>query len=226
MPSELGRRKGSSRDSNFAILDSLSSLLRQAADQERATEFLKVAIAVADWGGVRQNRARLKKLGADVLSDVCADAALLDPATADLSRLGEVRHLNAGFSKIHALLLDEFPIYDSRVACSLASMVRRYCEENCRDAVPSQLAFSIPPSRGGFERNPSVGALHFPYMRWGDARQYAKSNVIAAWMLADLADHGPFGTLASDRRLLALQSAMFMLGYRRMVGAACFPEPR
>ena len=226
MPGELERRKGSSPDRNFAVLDSLSSLLRQAADQGSATEFLKVAIAVVDWGGVRRNRARLKKLGADALAVVLADAARLNPASADLSQLGEVSHLNSGFSKIHALLNDEFPIYDSRVACALASMVRRYCEENCRDAVPPQLAFSIPPSRGRFKRNPSAGALHFPNTRWGDAKQYANSNVIAAWLLADLAQCGQFGTLPSDRRLLALQSAMFMLGYRPMVGAACFGEPR
>ena len=185
-----------------------------------AQAFLTAATAVVEWGGagVRRNRVTLEQLGTDTLRVVCADAARLDPARADLDRLNEINHLNSGFSKIHALLLDGFPIYDSRVACALASMVRRSCEENGCGTVPWQLAFSIPPSQGRTKRNPSCGSLRFRHMRWRDAKQYASSNVIAAWLLGDLAAYGPFGELPQPRRLLALQSAMFMLGYRPILG--------
>ena len=225
LPGESNTSCGRSLDDNFAVLGRLSRLLREARDQGNAPAFLTAAIAVVEWGGagVRRNRVRLGSLGAEALATIRADADRLDPARADLDRLGEVSRLNSGFSKIYALLLDDFPIYDSRVACALASMVRRYCEESGRAAVPWQLAFSIPPSQGRIVRDPSCGTLHFRKMRWRDTKQYASSNVIAAWLLAALAAHGPFGDLPRDQRLPALQSAMFMLGYRPVVGGAGFP---
>ena len=225
LPGESTRTRGRSSDENFAVLDRLSTELRQAADQENADAFLAAAIAVVEWGGagVRRNRVRLESLGAEALTAIRADAARLDPARAHLDRLGEVSQLNSGFSKIYALLLDDFPIYDSRVACALASMVRRYCEESGRDTVPSQLAFSIPPSQGRTRRNPSCRTLRFRHMRWRDTRQYGNSNVIAAWLLGGLADYGSFGELPPPRRLLALQSAMFMLGYCAILGDAWSP---
>ena len=225
LPDESSPSTGSTRDQNFAVLGRLSSLLRQAADRGDAQAFLTAAIAVCDWGGVgvRQNRFTLATLEPDALTVVLADAALLAPTRADLRQLSAVSYLNSGFSKIHALLIDDYPMYDSRVACALASLVRRYCEESGRTVVPQQLAFSIPPSHGRLVRNPSVGTLRFRHMRWRDAKQYATSNVVAAWLLGALAAHGEFGTLDLPQRLPALQSAMFMLGYRPVVGDASFP---
>ena len=224
LPGEPLQSCGRSLDHNVAVLSRLSFLLRQAADQGNAQAFLAVANAVVEWGGagVRRNRVRFATLEPDALTVTLADAALLAPKQADLRKLGKVNYMNSGFSKIHALLIDDFPMYDSRVACALASMVRRYCEENCRATVPPPLAFSIPPSQGGIERNPSHGTLRFRRMRWRDAKQYSTSNVIAAWLLGALAASGEFGNLDSHRRLLALQSAMFMLGYRPVAGDASF----
>ena len=224
LPDESSKACGRSLDDNFAVLGRLSCLLRQAADEGNAQAFLTAAIAVVEWGGagVRRNRVRLATLGSDALTVVLADTARLDPTRADLSQLGKVNYLNSGFSKIHALLIDDYPIYDSRVACGLASLVRRYCEESRRAAVPQQLAVSIPPSQGRLMRNPSSGTLRFRQMRWRDAKQYASSNVIAAWLLGALAFHGEFGKLDLHQRLPALQSAMFMLGYRPVTGDDSF----
>ena len=225
LPDEANRSCGRSLDDNVAVLDRLSCLLRQAADQGNVQAFVTVATAVVEWGGagVRRNRDRLMMLDPDALTVVRADAARLDPTRADLSQLGNVNCLNAGFSKIHALLLDDYPMYDSRVACALASLVRRYCEERGRAMVPQHLALSIPPPQGQLVRNPSTGTLRFRHMRWRDAKQYASSNVIAAWLLGALAAHGEFGKLDRQKRLPALQSAMFMLGYRPVAGDDSFP---
>lgn len=223
IPGESEPRQGRCYEETVAVLDDLGQLLQYGYKTGDATRFLKAAIGVVEWGGVRQNRKKLKALEPDALTVVCEDRERLDPARADLGQLGEVRHLNAGFSKIHALLSDDFPMYDSRVACALASLVRRYCEETCHDEVPQELALSIPPARGS-PRNPSHGNLRFRDMRWGDAKQYASSNVIAAWLLRALADHGEFGGLEPDQRLRALQSAMFMLGYCPVTGDASFPR--
>ena len=92
-----------------------------------------------------------------------ATARLLDPATADLRRLADVSLMNSGFSKIYSLLLDGFPIYDSRVACGLASLVRLFCEESgALRGASLPLAFGVPPSQARARRDPSCGPLVFP----------------------------------------------------------------
>ena len=163
-----------------------------------------------EWGRVRRGERRLRALGDQALPALAATACLLDPATADLNRLSDVSLINSGFSKIYSLLLDGFPIYDSRVACGLASLVRLFCEETGRPEVPAALAFGIPPSQARAPRDPSCGALVFP--RIWTPRRYAESNVMAAWLLDVLSQQSPVVELESERQR-ALQSAMFMIGY-------------
>ena len=126
-------------------------------------------------------------------------------------RLSDVRRMNSGFSKIYSLLVEGFPIYDSRVACALASLVRLFCEKTERREVPAQLAFGIPPSRAQESRNPSSKRLTFP--RIWSPRRYARSNIMAAWLLDALSAQPPFSDLGHERQR-ALQSAMFMIGYK------------
>ena len=108
--------------------------------------------------------------------------------------------MNAGFSKIYSLLVDGFPIYDSRVACRIASCVRLFCEETGRTAVPASLAFGIPPSQGRVQRNPSCGLLVFPRIWSSSARRYAESNVMAVWLLDALSEAPPFSELGAERQ--------------------------
>ena len=142
-----------------------------------------------------------------------ANARLLDPDAADLCSLSGIWPMNSGFSKIYSLLVDGFPIYDSRVACALASLVRLFCEETGREEVPPPLAFGILPSQAKVNRNPSCGCLVFSRIRWSKRglRGYAQSNVMAAWLLAALSAQPPFSDEREPQR--ALQSAMFMIGY-------------
>ena len=125
--------------------------------------------------------------------------------------------MTSGFSKIYSLLIDGFPIYDSRVACALASLVRLFCEETGCAEVPAQLRFGLPSSQGRVRRDPSCGSIVFP--RIWSPRRYAQSNVMAAWLLDALAANPPFAWLGDDR-LRAIQSAMFMIGYTVYQGQA------
>ena len=52
---------------------------------------------------------------------------LLDPSHADTSRLDGVRYMNAGWTKVYALMLDGFPIYDGRVGAAMGYLVQQYC---------------------------------------------------------------------------------------------------
>ena len=63
-------------------------------------------------GGVtRGNSEKLVELGADALPTFKAAADLLRPDTADTSNLDGVGFMNAGWTKVYALMLDGFPIY-------------------------------------------------------------------------------------------------------------------
>ena len=35
--------------------------------------------------------------------------------------------MNSGWTKVYALMLDDFPIYDGRVGAAMGYLVRRYC---------------------------------------------------------------------------------------------------
>jgi len=213
LPGESSPRRGRSYDDSIAVLDELSAVLQTSAANEDAGTFLEAAIAVIRWGGVRRNERRLRELGANALPDLRSAAQQLDPTIANLDRLDRVRDMNSGFSKIYSLVIEGFPIYDSRVACALASLVRLFCEERDLHSVPPLLAFGIPASRGSVSRDPSAGDLRFPRLWAGHPRLYAVSNLKAAWLLDALAKRSPFAELGSKHGLFAIESAMFMIGY-------------
>ena len=210
VPGESGPRRGRSYAETVTVLDALGGLLRSSEKRGDAAGFLEAAVAVLEWGRVRRGERRLRALGDRAMEELTATARLLDPTGADLRRLSGVSLMNSGFSKIYSLLLDGFPIYDSRVACALASLVRLFCEERKRTEVPATLAFGIPPTQARAPRDPSCGTLVFPRIR--TPRRYVESNVMAAWLLDELSQQPPFAEPGADRRR-ALQSAMFMVGY-------------
>ena len=213
VPGELSPRRGHSYDDTVEILKALTEQLRRSAAVQDAPTFLEAAVGVVRWGGVFNNEARLRVLGTNALLALTTAARQLEPTVADLGDLAKVIDMNSGFSKIYSLLNDGFPIYDSRVACALASLVRLYCEESNLAEVPKTLAFGIPASRGSVSRDPSTATFRFPRLRAGQPQHYAVSNIKAAWLMGALAAMPPFGTLANTTPLFALESALFMIGY-------------
>lgn len=214
LPGESHLTEGRSFDQNVETLDRLKDLLRECATRSDSADFLEAAKAVVLWGGVGVgNVKRLDHLGEQALSCLRAAAEQLDPRSADTGRLSSVIDMNSGFSKIYSLLVDGLPIYDSRVACALCFLVRSFCQEKGLPTVPAELEMRLPEPRPGNPRDPSVGSLQFHKLRWGQEKEYAVSNLKAAWLLEPLAECGSFGELTPTRRLLALQSALFMIGY-------------
>ena len=215
LPGDSVPRRGRSYQDTVDVLDELKRQLGDSADRNDATRFLEAAIAVAQWGQVPQSKRQLRALGDDALPKLTAAARLLDPAVADLRCFSDVQPMTSGFSKIYSLLVDGFPIYDSRVACGIASLVRLFCEEPGRAEVPERLAFGRP--RSWVKRDPSCGPLGFRQIR--TPRRYAESNVMAAWLLDALSEEPPFSELG-DERQRAVQSAMFMIGYAPLARSA------
>ena len=214
-----------SYEETVEFLGGLSRRIRESVKRRDHEGFHRAALETLKWGGVvGRNAKRLNALADEAIPLLEVNARVLKPATADLSRVWVVHPMNSGFSKIYSLMLDGFPIYDSRVACALASLVRLFCVETSRlDHVQELLAFGIPPNQGTAKRDPSCGTLTFPKTQKSGAGLYAKSNVMAAWILDDLSRRGRFGDLG-DERQFALQSAMFMVGYEPLAAVASSPE--
>jgi hypothetical protein len=201
--------------------------LRQAAFDPAATndDFLAAAGAVLAWGGDRnaahgamkflRDRAAENDLKSYLLQ--ATDALRLDRG--EPTKLGVVREMNSMLSKVHALLADDgLPIYDSRVAFSIAMLAERYGRVKGLNALPEILRFPT------FDAKRHVAAaIAYPL---GEKRiYYTAANRHAEWSRATwtlgrlirqvLGDNPKL--LAAEGDLLArchaFEAALFMLGY-------------
>ena len=199
--------KGQGFEEMVGCLGEYGHVLRNTDDRNR---FLSTAKEVMKWGGIN-NEKRLSRLGEQALPILRDNARLLDPKRADTDDLKGFQYMGADYSKVYSLMIDGFPMYDSRVACALTSLIWLYCGEKHLVQIPEQLCLGVPPSHGTtIDRNP----FEFPDLRGAQHNKYADSNLKAAWLLGVLADRGEFASLSVDRRVWALQSALFMIGYK------------
>ena len=197
-------------DDTAEFMDGLRREFNEAIKTGDETGFRQAANGILKWGGI--NNLRLPN---DALCVLAGNAELrLHPERADTEALKGFWPMGSGYSKIYSLLLDDFPIYDSRVACALTSLIRLFCKDTGRHGVPECLKLVVPLHRGPEERN----TPGFPLIYYGQGTRYADSNLKAAWLLGALAkvDGSKFDSVPSERRVLALQSSLFMLGYRTL----------
>lgn len=208
MPGDAGPTLGSSFAESLAVLDRLRGTLRGAAEAFDTERFVAGALAVLAWGGVSNwNADWLNRQTRAEIENIIDAAKWLDPSTADDNRLSHIPRLNSGFTKIYSLMLDRFPIYDSRVAAALALLVRQYCVETEQTAIPHPLRFSLPPGR-------AAGRLVAGFPNAYGTAQFAVANLRAAWLMDAMSRRGRFGELPPANRLRALEAALFMVGFR------------
>ena len=119
-------------------------------NRRKQLEFVDNAEAIFGWGGIRQldklNEWRSlppKRLHA-LIEDI---RSRLNPRTADTDDLGGFRYMGSGFSKVYSVLIDGFPIYDSRVACAVNCLVGIYCRWEKVGRKPDSLKLKMPPPR-------------------------------------------------------------------------------
>ena len=200
-------------EANQKELECLARKIRRACDCDDQGGFADTACGILRWGGVAaSNVATLRGLGHAALSTFRETSRLLDPARADTSRLDGVLYMNAGWTKVYALMVDDLPIYDGRVGAAMGYLVQRYCTKAGLDHVPPLLRFRWGAARGRHNRNPSKGLLCFSRLT-ANPPTWAKCNIEAAWILGEVCHEGRFGDLVPHRRLRALEVALFMIGY-------------
>ena len=198
--------------------------LKEAIVQDDCDLALSCCKAVLKWGGIRSGHY-LEGLGDNLVSTLRrSTTALADPGL-DLSRLPLV-DMNAGWTKIYSLLLDDFIMYDSRVAAALCMLVGLFAQDIGLLSLPGELRFCQLAHRATVDRSPPYLREQFPMARYGND-QHLRSNIMANWILTEALRVRPsrFTLLRpSNRSLWALQSALFMIGYETLPNKTLAPN--
>ena len=196
---------------NFEDIGIIDSRVQQV-------QFVDNAEAIIRWGGIPRPRKLndWRSMPPDRLHALVEDVqARLDPGKADTDDLAGFRYMGSGFSKVYSVLIDGFPMYDSRVACALNCLVGIYCRREWVGRKPDSLKLRMPP-----RREPKTVRYHRcdrPRMN-NDSGAYARDNLKAAWLLGEMVkEPGEFEQVGFEP-VDALQHALFMVGY------ACLPD--
>jgi hypothetical protein len=214
---------GNSFEESTHALEKIKGVLKKSLDEKKEDDFLKYSISVLQWGGVKNHNINTLEGMGNIIDYFNLAQERLDQETVDADAKFTDLHLNAGFTKIYSLLIDNFAMYDSRVGAALGYLVRLYLTENGidarkineRNAVPAVLRFAYGNSRGNQQtnqiinrRNPSFGPYTFPVLT---KKNYFNNNIKANWLLKNLAENSKFKDQKSPIR--ALEAALFMIGY-------------
>lgn len=232
-------------------LRKMGDALKQAIDSKRDKDVLAACRDILAWGGNRNPRNgalpfldNLHAQGklADYLSTT-RQAFALEGAVIDPSRPHAAK-MNSMLTKVHALAsTDGLPIYDSRVAAAIATLVELWRHEQALTHTPLPPELTFPATtlaRSVFclfddARDPGVmsyapGALAVTAARWSSAK------IRLGWLMAAILEKAPhlFGTAPAPERMHAFEASLFMIGYdvsclqanRSSAGRGQFPLAR
>ena len=204
--------RGADFDTNQRHLDVLSRRIKHAISEGDEERFVGVSSDILRWGN--SNPLQLHRIGECVLPSVVAAADRLNPLSADSEQLCRVP-MGAGWSKVYSLILNDFPIYDGRVGAAMGYLVRHYYEQCSSDGVAKLLHFRWSQGRSRRNRDPSSDRFKFGRLGYGtrNAMRWAECNLWTAWILGEVRNEGKFGDLPKQRRLRALEAALFMAGH-------------
>ena len=183
-------------------------------------EFFAIAEEILKWGGINNlkpgsNQHWGRMSPAQLQQHIEEVQSALNPETANTRNLRGFLSMSSGFSKIYSALVPRFPIYDSRVACALTCLVRLYKQDTAATLSSDRLVFPVPADRGPKDRCSDPKIHHY------QREKYAEANLKTAWLLQLLVDDpGEFAGVPEHRRVEALQSALFMLGYTALLDNA------
>jgi len=201
---------------NQEELDSYSIELNKGLTNHDIEQVKKGCKDILIWGGVykKGNVEKIEKKS--ILEELIKIKKNIILASCDIEKLQKF-HCNSGFSKIYSTIIDNFIIYDSRVSCALCYLIRLYAEEKSKKEkskyeIPESLKFAYSVGRSN-NRNPNKGSFKFKNL---NQYNYLKYNITASWLLKLILDKtkSKFNELSENIQLRALESALFMIGYK------------
>jgi hypothetical protein len=213
-------------DLNAAMIES---------DGDRCHDYVR---AILRWGGVEHRSGeQLRNMPADSLPAFLSGARDYFNNTEDtevLPEIGDVLVIDSGTTKVYSLLAEDFVMYDARVGAALGLLVRCWVESSPNlepDDIPDPLRFAWDDNWHQ-DRRTEPEMRHNPNWRYENTDIFPRfgddgvdrrvHNMFANWLLAHIididkdlsaAEKSGFARLPVDRRLRALEAALFMIGY-------------
>src|ERR1035441_7836491 len=198
------------------------------ADADADAETRDWANAVVKWGGVTNRNANWLDAHTNGLAKRVADTTrLLSSGDDSMTSLrANVGRFNAGMTKVYSLLVDDFIIFDSRVAGTLAWFVALWCHRNGRSCVPPLLRVRCLRAKEHVAatvrkvRNPRCRHFAFPWVN--TPAQHAHWNLRASWILSDALISTTDSKFSVETQpLRALEATFFMWGYDLAATPVC-----
>ncbi|MEE4382811.1 MAG: hypothetical protein V2J02_12500 [Pseudomonadales bacterium] len=228
--------------STQCAFEELRTWLAAALEHQDSEELIRAINSVLTWGG---DIAYMRRKPAGALPFLMGLEDLpgyllklkqeLALNHADTGRLGAVGHMNAMLTKVHALLADDgLPIYDSRVAGAIASIVELYRRQSGAgwNEVPAPLRFKATDRAKRSRRVPGLrcAAPHNdgePILDPGvlsrssrtGSLEWASCKVRLGWLMAEILsmDRSLFRESggACDMRacMHSFEASLFMIGF-------------
>ena len=219
-------------------LRTLSSALRNSVSRANVPETHEACEAIAEWAADRNGRvgatAFLQSLGNDLPAYLERTGRAIRLAAPDPSGgFRAVPRMNSTLTKIHALAAaDGLPIYESRVAASIATLVETWRRHTGRQEEPLPPALKFPAVGGQPQRRVrrifpdafdpgvlsyNVGSELATAARWTSAAVRlgllmertllnAPPDLFVAWPHRE-------GAYTNESRMAAFIGALFMAGY-------------
>jgi hypothetical protein len=212
-------------------LAALSAALRSAVRSGNNATTLDACRDILVWGGNRDwNVGAWPFLAgmanAEALCEYMTETgASFSLATARLTTLAPpVGLMNSMLTKVHALYADDgLPIYDSRVAAAIASLVEMWRVDTGRSGVPLPPALAFPATAASrtvhrlfpHADHPGVMAYGAP----GTIIQWSGAKVRLGWVMERVLNRLPrlfadcCKTPSLADRMHAFEASLFMIGY-------------
>jgi len=218
-------------DTTSSSLQRLGGRLRNAIGAG-SSEALEACKQVLRWGGDRngargalpflKKRINLQTYLKDCTRAMSLDAADLGGINNGTDPLRVVGEMNSMLTKVHALASrDGLPIYDSRVAATIATLVEMWRRERGLTSVPEILKFpclSVVRSPLRFASDaPDPEVLSYDRsLVEPRTKQWVSAKIRLGWLMGGVLQtneklFSSEGGIA--RRMHALEAAFFMLGY-------------
>lgn len=218
---------GGSWTGTKSCLTGLSNALRTAVAKNDDGGTFKACEDILAWGGDRNSKVGAypfleRKKNTNTLCEyirTTGNSFLLTSAD-DSSIAPPVTRMNAMLTKVHALYAtDGLPIYDSRVAAAIASLVELWRQSTAHGNLTPELTFpatlttrtvlrlfpnAIPPGVMPYGASSAAAT----------AKQWSSAKVRLGWIMEEVLTNSPtlFPSSFADR-MHAFEASLFMIGY-------------
>lgn len=211
---------GANFNDTTRLLNELETSLRNSLETKNQTEANLACYNILLWGGQRVFRTNYPWINGlpNIIEYLNITKSSLNPIHFDDENIrnNNVVRFNAGLTKIYALCIDNFPMYDSRVAVALGILISQFLiAQNYTDSLPQELHFKIPPGGNNLTRPRIINGFKFGYTN-NNIVNHQKSNVRASWLLEGILNNNPnsqFNLIQEDLRIRAIEAGLFMIGY-------------